>query len=111
MGKFVNGVYKLSAKEVKEQHGPWDGKWIVHTKGGPNKQSFEICVIREDYKHGIKSYGWFNKAKMLISHSGGPCHDSVSTMVWNSLARVAKEVAETLNMRDKVNKYAQFLNV
>jgi hypothetical protein len=71
--------------------------WHVHTKGEPNKVPWEISVIKESYNHGHKSYGWFNERKLLISHNGGPCSETVSELVWNKLMKVAHEVADELN--------------
>ena len=77
------------------------GKWQVHTKGAPNEAPFEICVIREDYEHGKRSYGWFNEHKRLISSSGGPCRDVVTWDVWTLLYEVAKRTAYVLNERER----------
>ena len=44
------------------------GRWIVNVHGECGK-SFEISVVRSDYKHGQRSYGWFDENKLLISQS------------------------------------------
>ena len=75
-------------------------RWIVHTKGGPNKEAFEVAVVREDNAHGLKSYGWFDETKLLISHNGGPCQWPVTASVWNGLLGVAELVAAELNSAD-----------
>ena len=75
------------------------GKWIVNTKGGPQKTSFEISVIRRDNAHGIQSYGWFDENKLLISHNGGPCQWLITGRVWDKLLTVADEVANELNTK------------
>jgi hypothetical protein len=73
-------------------------KWIVHTKGGPRNTVWEIAVVKEDFEHGIKSYGWFdNDNKQLVSSSGGPCNVPVSITMWHMLLRVAEEYAKILN--------------
>jgi len=71
--------------------------WLVHTKGAPDKKYWEICVIKESNRHGHESYGWFNEKKILISHNGGPCSDTVSELVWNKLVQIAQELADELN--------------
>ena len=71
--------------------------WIVNTKGGPEKPSFEISVLRDNNTHGIRSYGWFDEDKLLISHSGGPCTWPVTPRVWEGLVAVAEQVAEEMN--------------
>lgn len=72
-------------------------KWIVHTKGGSDQSSFEIAVVREDNRHGISSYGWFDQNKLLISHNGGPCRWPVTKSVWGRLVAVAQAEADALN--------------
>lgn len=72
-------------------------KWVVATKGGPSVDSFEISVLRDDNKHGKASYGWFDKDKLLISQSGGPCRNKVNRRVWDKLVAIAHEVADELN--------------
>lgn len=72
-------------------------KWIVNVKGQANSSSFEISVVREDNSHGIKSYGWFDKNKLLISHNGGPCSWPLIPIVWDKMIELAKEVANELN--------------
>jgi len=81
-----------------------NGKWQVHTKGGPEEAPFEICVIREDNEHGKRSYGWFGGHKRLISSSGGPCRDVVTWDVWTLLFDVAQKTADRLNAQDKLQR-------
>ncbi len=71
-------------------------KWIVESKGGPGG-TFEISVVRENNEHGIKSYGWFDDNKLLISHNGGPCPWSVTSRIWIGLMALASTVAKELN--------------
>ncbi len=75
--------------------------WEAHTKGGPNRDSFEICVIRKDFEHGHLSYGWFGDEKLLVSHNGGPCRWGVSQLIWDRLLGVAEEVADKLNSKER----------
>jgi hypothetical protein len=76
------------------------GKWIVHSKGGPNLPHFEICVLREDYKFGQDSYGWFGDNKRLITHNGGPCNWPISATVWSGCVAVGQALADELNGSD-----------
>lgn len=71
--------------------------WRVHTKGGPNESAWEICVLRADNWHGKESFGWFGADKILISHNGGQCRDSVNERIWWGLLQLATEVAAELN--------------
>ena len=72
-------------------------KWIVNIKGEANSECFEISVLREDNRHGISSYGWFNESKLLISHNGGPCSWPLIDKVWDKMVKLADEVATELN--------------
>ena len=72
-------------------------KWIVNVKGSANSSAFEICVVRENNTHGIKSYGWFDENKLLISHNGGPCTWPLIPLVWNKMIKIANEVVIELN--------------
>lgn len=74
--------------------------WIPHYKGDP-QDGFEICVIRQDNKHGLMSYGWFDENKIMISSSGGPCNDKVPTFVWSRLMNLAEEIAMELNIAER----------
>ena len=80
------------------------GRWEVNTKGGPNSSHFEISVIREDYKHGHSSYGWFDDNKLLVSHNGGPCMDAVTRRIWNGLVDLAEQTAIDMNELDEIVK-------
>jgi len=73
------------------------GKWVVDVKGHAGDKSFEISVLRDDNEHGKRSYGWFDDNKILITHSGGPCHWPLTPMVWEKALILAQEVADELN--------------
>lgn len=73
------------------------GRWIPHFKGKPNSSAFEIVVIREDNEHGLKSYGWIDPNKLLVTHDGGPSIDPINQRVWDLCWEVAKTVAAELN--------------
>jgi uncharacterized membrane protein len=73
------------------------GAWFVHTKGAPDDAPFEIAVLRTSNAHGIASFGWFGADKFLISHSGGPCRDTVPPAVWSELVGIAERIADRLN--------------
>jgi len=73
-----------------------EGPWIVHTKGGPDREVFEIALVRARNRHGQQSFGWFGPSKRLVSQ-GSDRHERVSEALWEKLVAVAKEMAETLN--------------
>ncbi len=76
-------------------------KWIVNSKGKAGDRGFEISVVREDNKHGIASFGWFDENKLLITHNGGPCSWPLHTLVWDKSIKLAQEVADELNRQEK----------
>jgi hypothetical protein len=75
------------------------GKWLVDIKGGPNRCA-EISVIREDFEHGFKSYGWFGPDKKLISASNHSFY--IEQPAWDKLVAVAHEVVEELNRAELI---------
>ena len=77
------------------------GKWIVNIKGSFGKPSFEISIVRSDNKDGIRSYGWFDESKLLVSHSGGSCTWTVTREIWNGLIELAENEAKRLNTIEK----------
>lgn len=71
--------------------------WIVDIKGESGARSFEINVVWSDNAHGLSSYGWYAKDKLLITHNGGPCNWPLTQRVWDKCVKVAHEVADELN--------------
>lgn len=79
------------------------GRWVAHSKlesALDEPASFEICVIRERYEHGLRSYGWFDQNKLLISHNGGPCRFPLTKKILDKLLALAAEVAGELNQEE-----------
>jgi len=73
-------------------------KWLVIVHGKKCSKSWEISVVREDYKHGQVSYGWHDlEKKLLIGHNGGPCSVPVIEFVWDCLIELAYDVCTRLN--------------
>ena len=72
-------------------------KWIVNTKGGAGEEFFEISVVRESNEHGIESYGWIDKDKLLITHNGGHCRWPITQFVWDGCIQLAQQLADNLN--------------
>lgn len=77
------------------------GRWVVSTKGAPGDRAFEISIVREDNKHGLASYGWFDDAKLLVSHNGAPCEWPITKRVWDGLVILAHTVAIELNAAEE----------
>lgn len=72
-------------------------KWVVDIKGGAYSDAFEISLVRDSFKHGKSSYGWFGADKLLVSHSGGPCRNQVTKTVWDKLVQLAHDTAGEMN--------------
>lgn len=77
--------------------------WIVAVRGEAESPSFEISVLRSDNELGLRSYGWFNESKLLITHNGGPCSWPLTQKVWDKQLEVAYSVAEELNDEESAN--------
>jgi len=74
-------------------------KWIVNLKDNYTDNSYEISVIREDFSHGINSYGWFGDNKLLIGNGNNYKTDiKLKEQVWNVQLKAAKELASKLNL-------------
>ena len=83
---------------MSEKKKVWeDGHWVMHTKGGPNKTTFEIAVVWSEFEHGFRSYGWYGDSKYLITHNGGPCKDPIDGYVWDECVKVAIRFAARMN--------------
>jgi|694.fasta_scaffold61293_14 hypothetical protein len=80
-------------------------KWVVDVKGSvpPNQGvkdspiDMEISVLRDDFEHGKRSWGWSCEDKLIISCEGGPCNIMVKQIILDKLVKVAQEVADELN--------------
>ena len=91
------GMGEVGAKHSAD----YKGKWIAHTKGGPDKRAYEIVVLREDNKFGMASYGWFDDGKLLVLYGGGPTGWTVSQEVWDELVGMAEKIAARRNENER----------
>lgn len=90
---------KGEAGMVLETEREYVGVWIVDVKGGPGSSSFEVSVIREDYKFGQFSYGWFGPHKLLVTHNG-VCSWPLIDRIWTKAVQLAHEIAVELNKEE-----------
>lgn len=74
-----------------------EAKWIVQLFGDIYSTAWELSVVKEDNKHGRKSWGWFDESKLLISHNGGPCKWPLAKGLGSKFIAIAEELAEELN--------------
>ena len=81
-------------------NGEYKGKWIVHPHSFRKKGSRAVSIIREDYHHGIDSYGWYNDSKILF------CADTMYGLIDDELVEAAIGLAikrcEKLNLEESV---------
>jgi hypothetical protein len=80
-----------------------DGKWVVNILGG--RSTFEISLVRSDYDHGRRSYGWPSKDQKIIlfkrdSHASGMYSGGstkISDAAWQGLRRLAETECAAMN--------------
>jgi hypothetical protein len=68
--------------------------WIVSVKGQKCAETFEIAVVRKDYEHGQRSYGWFGEYKLSVGHGH---REPVCEFVWDRLIEIANDLCAKLN--------------
>lgn len=95
--------YQILTSEQEEFLGKFKNEleWIVDIKGAPNEY-YQISVCRSSNFHGRKSYGWMDENKIHISCSGGPCNYTLSEKVWEKMLKLAQELADELNEKEKL---------
>jgi hypothetical protein len=76
------------------------GKWVVDLKAHADGTISELSVIREDFAHGFKSYGWEGADKVIIAGSGGPCSYEYSKELSALLLTVAYTHCDQLNLNE-----------
>lgn len=81
------------------QYSLLNGKWIVYIHGGSDKSS-EVSVVRENNRHGQKSWGWYGDSKILIYES----RNATILSVWIAVLYAAKKVAREKNREESLTK-------
>lgn len=76
---------------MSDEDGIYTGRWKVDLKEYPGH--VELCVIREDFQHGFRSYGWFGPAKHLIFDG------KIDQKVWKDLKPTLLAAAENVARR------------
>lgn len=73
-------------------------KWIVSTHGNWGQSSYEVAIVREDFEHGIISYGWPtpDRKVILTISNGGP----LEKLFWDAINEMAVFLATELNRRE-----------
>ena len=74
--------------------------WIVNIKGAAESTAWETSVVRSSNNHGMRSYGWFDDNKLLVSHNGGPCSWPICKIVWDRQVQIAEDLCCELNAKE-----------
>jgi len=74
---------------------PWQIDIKGRNKGVGRECDYEISVVRAG-DHGVGSWGWMGKSKLLIAHSGA-CRDGVHPFVWDKYLEMADELCYMMN--------------
>jgi len=76
--------------------------WVIDIKGNNRGAGrycdYEISVVRAG-SHGVKSWGWMGRDKLLIAASG-PCRDGVHPFVWQKYLEMANELRDLMNGKE-----------
>ena len=72
-----------------------DDKWVVSIKGAAGQKHCEVSVVHESNQHGLISYGWPSRWKIIVWSTG--CDAVLWPCVYAGVVQVANEVAEHLN--------------
>ena len=72
--------------------------WKVQVLGDPNSNRWEISAVKDDTEKDLfKTWGWFDKNKLLVSHSGGPCSWPLADGLGDKMLEIAEELVKKLN--------------
>lgn len=74
--------------------------WTVEALGDGLSGEFEVSVIRANNPMRGRSWGWFGKDKILVSHNG-VTPVPINYTIWKSLIDLAGEVAAKMNEEEK----------
>ena len=72
-----------------------EDKWVVSIKGAAGEKNCEVSVVHESNQHGLISYGWPCRWKIIVWDTG--CSAVLWPCVYGRIVQVANEVAEHLN--------------
>lgn len=77
-------------------------EWKVEIKGKCGTRDFEISVIRADFTHGFKSWGWpsLDEKRIVAANTGGSGYE-IQPFVWDRAVETAHDYAAFLNAIDR----------
>lgn len=76
-------------------------KWLVNLKGSVQEKIYEISIVRENNNHGIISFGWFGKNKVLIACNNSELGNwDIIPILWDLQLKLAKDLAAKLNLEE-----------
>lgn len=74
--------------------------WIVNTLG--NHEHYEISVVRKDFAHGLRSWGWdTDDAKIILMSRQRPQHEPPPPWLKGYMQHCAQIMADRLNDEDR----------
>jgi hypothetical protein len=79
-------------------------QWITQVFGKRNSAHWEISVVREDNKHGRRSWGWFDDRKIMISSSVPHSDWTIPGYVFDQQVKIAGEIARRLNAGEGIDQ-------
>ncbi len=87
----------MSDPEYNDGQGGFSGRWLVQVLGEPDSESFELSIVREDFEHGRRSWGWFGRAKWFFCNQGPHMRMKLAPGAWARIMAAAEETAADLN--------------
>lgn len=73
--------------------------FVVDIKMTPSNYQWEVSVIKSNYKHGFKSWGWGDGIKKIIVAEGGL--DTSHILVFENAKKFASTLCDHLNKEVK----------
>ena len=81
----------------------FNGRWLVQTLGTPEDGgNFELSIVREDFDHGRRSWGWFGTAKIFISGQPDGFNCVFPPCAWRHILAAAEATAAEMNQTEAV---------
>ncbi len=96
-GEFLDGWTSFEFWE----HETKPDEWVVQILGNPNKTSWEISITKQRDEMFKRSWGGFNKNKLLVSSSDAS-HTCLAPGLGNQMIKLATMEARKLNSKQDI---------
>jgi hypothetical protein len=97
----------LAAQEKAEYHGDNKSHWDVLVKGKHGGHGHEISIIRSNNNWAIKSYGWPNANKKIISDKNGNTFGGMNKRIFHIVLRECQKDANEMNKKEGFSETAK----